>query len=291
MGAPPGMYPQLGEAGIPYPNSNEQNLYPMDNRPGFGATQPAQAYPANANQSFPQQPANFPNFQGGGYPAEQGNFPLHGRGFPPQPNFFPPQGRGFPSQPSDFPPQGRGFPPAPVPGFPQQTAVTAPHQMMGYQQHQGGFPYHPPTGYPQPQNRNVHMPQYRGGPQGGGYPQPQGYPHPGLYSSSSGNTDLAMSAGMGALAGLAGSYFADSTPTMGEMAIGAGVGGAVGLAGSAATSDGAMSALGLAGHDMGDVKARKRARMAARYGIPIAAMGAGYLTNKAFDRRSGYHSN
>lgn len=97
---------------------------------------------------------------------------------------------------------------------------------------------------------------------------------------------MAAAAGMGALAGLAGAYFADSTPTMGEMAIGAGVGGAIGLAGSAATSGGAMSALGLAGHDMGD----RNARRAARYGIPIAAMGAGFLTNKAFDRGSGYNS-
>jgi len=103
---------------------------------------------------------------------------------------------------------------------------------------------------------------------------------------------MAMAAGLGALAGVAGAYFADSTPTMGEMAIGAGVGGAVGLAGAAATSDGAMSALGLAGHDMGDMKMRRNARRAARYGIPIAAMGAGFLSNKAFDsnRGSGYDS-
>jgi len=101
---------------------------------------------------------------------------------------------------------------------------------------------------------------------------------------------MAMAAGLGALAGLAGTYLADKTPTMGEMAVGAGVGGAVGLAGSAATSNSAMSALGLAGHDMGDMKARRNARTAARYGIPVAALGAGYLTNKAFDRGSGYDS-
>ena len=112
----------------------------------------------------------------------------------------------------------------------------------------------------------------------------------GVYRGHTGHTDMAMAAGMGALTGLAGAYLADKTPTMQEMAVGAGVGGAVGLAGYAATSDGAMSALGLAGHDMGDMQARKRARQAARYGIPIAALGAGYFTNKAFDRGGGYES-
>jgi len=206
--------------------------------------------------------------------------------------------------------------PQPVQSFPPQQArqISQPQQQFNYQQPQPqpGYPAapaaypnaYPPTqrgssGYappaPQPYGTFPPAPQgYRGPtgyPQPGPYGQTQGYPTPGLYSSSSGNTDMAMAAGMGALAGLAGSYLADSTPTMGEMAVGAGVGGAMGLAGSALTSNSAMGALGLAGHDMGALRNQRRARQMARYGIPIAAMGAGYLTNKAFDRGyDGYDS-
>merc|ERR1719474_306015 len=174
--------------------------------------------------------------------------------------------------------------PQPVQSFPPQQArqISQPQQQFNYQQPQPqpGYPA-APAAYP-----NAYPPT-----QPGSYGQTQGYPTPGLYSSTSGNTDMAMAAGMGALAGLAGSYFADSTPTMGEMAVGAGVGGAMGLAGSALTSNSAMGALGLAGHDMGALRNQRRARQMARYGIPIAAMGAGYLTNKAFDRGyDGYDS-
>jgi len=203
--------------GVPYPNNNEQSLYPLDNRPGFGSTQPYPQYPPNntlpPQQTFPPQP---------------------------QPPAFPQQ-RGLP-QPGVFPPQGQGYPPAPV----FHGTRGAPQQMIGYPQ-QGGNPYPPPPpGYSQAR----------------GYPGNEGYMcmDSGVYRGQTGHTDMAMAAGMGALTGLAGAYLADKTPTMQEMAVGAGVGGAVGLAGYAATSDGAMSALGLAGHDMGDMQARKRAK-------------------------------
>jgi len=246
--APNESYPLVGNA--PYPTNSDQGIYPTDTRPvyGMGAPQLIQPYSNNVGSLPPQQP---------GLTRQVPNLPP--QGFPGQQRGYPPQGPGFPPQQQQmmgyqpqpgYPPQNRGFP-----GYPQPAP--------GYQQHAPGYP-----------------------PQAGGYPQPQGYHQPGLYTGSQGNTDMAAAAGMGALAGLAGAYFADSTPTMGEMAIGAGVGGAIGLAGSAATSGGAMSALGLAGHDMGD----RNARRAARYGIPIAAMGAGFLTNKAFDRGSGYNS-
>jgi len=251
--APPGPYPPPGQAGIPYPPSNDQALYPTDNRPGFGATYPAP--PAPTGQGFPQQTRGAPQ---------------QNMGYQPQPGYTPAVG-GYPGYTS---PQG----------YPQPQGVAYPQHQVGVYNQPQGFPQQRGTAYTQPQG--VGFPQHRGG----GYTQPQGYQQPGLYTGSSGNTDMAMAAGMGALAGLAGSYLADKTPTMGEMAIGAGVGGAIGLAGSAATSGGAMSALGLAGHDMGDMQNRRRARQAARYGIPIAAMGAGFLTNKAFDRGSGYDS-
>ena len=64
--APPGPYPP----GIPYPPSNDQALYPTDNRPGFGATYPAPP-PPTSGPSYPQQTRGAPQ-QMMGYQAQPG---------------------------------------------------------------------------------------------------------------------------------------------------------------------------------------------------------------------------
>jgi len=121
----------------------------------------------------------------------------------------------------------------------------------------------------------------------------QGYPQNGQQSGTD-YSDLAISGGLGALAGVAGTMLSDGRQaTMGELAIGAGLGGAVGLGGGMMKNSLKRSNSFSGQHQPGALEGmfgamgvtdQKTMRKVATYGTPLLAVGAGFLANKATNR-------
>jgi len=249
------------------PPDPDASLYGPDSRPSYLPNQDAS--PPSSNIYPDIGPGEF---QPGsvGYQPLTGGFAPNTGGFAPQNYGGPPTG-GYQHQPQ--PDMNRSYA---VQTMPLQQAPPQGYPSQGYPPQ--GYPPqgYPPQGYPQQVYPQGNM-QY-------GQPQEHGTDY----------KELAMSAGLGSLAGVAGTVLSDGRQaTMGELALGAGIGGAIGLGGGVMKNslkrrnsfsgqhqpgalEGMFGAVGVTDTDT--------MRKYTTYGTPLVALGAGFLANKATNR-------